>query len=194
MKTITLGDIEGAVAGIDADISMSREFAEVAQEIVQEIASDDSISAIEQAARLAGASFLLDIAKGRVNPKAAREFLKSLFEKKTPAPVQRIEQKTQADFRIIFADALQANPDVLEASLDRALVAQNKIQERLGLPPSLQIPAEMAIQTEDREVEKFSEFQSGQDAEQLIKWQPGMEPEELRKVRNVQKEKADNEL
>lgn len=158
-----------------ANTPMQPDFAEAAEAIIRETEDDDQLPAIERAARLAGAYLLLGVAGGSVEGKAAYDFLKGLFEKKTPAPVQRIEQRTHADFRVLFATAIETNPNILQDSLDKAEQAHASIRERLSLPPSLELVADEA---------EFEEQAVGEPAvEAPLVWKPGQEPAEITSVR-----------
>lgn len=175
MKTITIPDDE---LEVNPQSNIVPDFAKAAEEIIRETEADSQLPSIERAARLAGAYLLLGVASGKIDGKPEYDFLRNLFEKKTPAPVQRIEQRTHADFRVLFASAIQTNPDILEESLAKAEEAHMAIRERLNLPPSLQLPPKVADEAE------FEEQAVGEPAvEAPLGWKPGQEPAEITAVR-----------
>jgi len=94
MKTIRLTDDDIAIGGDPGIRTPAPDFSAAAEAIIAETEADAELPAIESAARLAGAHLLLAVQSGEVDGKLAYDFLKNLFEKKTPAPVQRIEQRT----------------------------------------------------------------------------------------------------
>jgi hypothetical protein len=177
MKTVTIPDED---LEVESENILIPDFAKAAQDIIEETEADDQLPSIEKAARLAGAYLLLGVASGKFEGKPEYDFLKNLFEKKTPAPVQRIEQRTHADFRVLFTGALQANPNILDESLARAVVAHQAIQERLTLPPSLELPPKVADEAE------FEEKGIGEEVPKVetpVDWKPGQEPAEITSIR-----------
>jgi len=92
---------------------------------------DGSLDSIEALGRISLAVLVDDIAEGRWEGKEALSFLRTLAEKKTPPPVQRIEQREQIDMRVIMASAVGSNVAALDLALEKAKAAQNEIKERL---------------------------------------------------------------
>jgi len=174
-RTFTDDELDEGFDGVPAPRARPErpDFSSAAAAIIAETESDKQLPAIECAARLAGADLLLAVESGEVDGKLAYDFLKNLFERKTPAPVQRIEQRTHADFRVLFQAAVQDNPNVLEESLARAEAAHLAIQERLSLPPSLELPPCV--------VDKAEVFDETRDVS--LEWKPGQEPAEITRVR-----------
>jgi len=190
MKTVTIPDED---LEAEPENVLAPDFTKAAMDIMEETEADDQLPSIEKAARLAGAYLLLGVASGKFEGKPEYDFLKNLFEKKTPAPVQRIEQRTHADFRILFTGALRANPNILDESLARAEVAHKAIQERLTLPPSLELPPKVADEAEfeERVVGDDGAVETpiaGSPADRpsnkvALDWKPGQEPAEITSIR-----------
>lgn len=180
MKVRRLSDEDMAIGGgsvASPSVYTMPDFAQAAEAIIDETNADDQLPAIEKAARLAGAALLMLIQQEELEGKPAFDFLKNLFEKKTPAPVQRIEQRTHADFRVIFEKAFQNNPNVLEESLARAEQVQLAIRERLSLPPSLELTPKVADEAE------FEKDALEPSVETPVNWKPGQEPAEITSIR-----------
>jgi len=176
-------DDEDLGIGEDGTSSLSSSFLESAKRIVDEALSDSSMPAIEQAARLAGAYLLQEIASGKMGDRDALTFLRALFQTKTPAPVQRIEQRTHADFRILFKAAIDDNPDVLDRTLTRALAAHDAICDRLSLPPSLQMPERVEGEIDEAGEGMLLTELDKPVSEMSTEWKPGDEPLEIAMIR-----------
>lgn len=77
-------------------------------------------------------SLLMQVSGGLLDPKQEFIFLKSLAEKKTQNPVQRVEQTTKVDLKVSIADAIENSSEALERTLAIAKKHNDEIRERLG--------------------------------------------------------------
>lgn len=77
-------------------------------------------------------SLLTKVSGGLLDPKQEFIFLKSLAEKKTQNPVQRIEQATKVDLRVSISDAIENSSEALERTLAIAKKHNAEVLERLG--------------------------------------------------------------
>ena len=114
-------------------------FMRYATELIDEIDSMPKITATEKLARIAGATLYERLANGQLHIQDAVKFLTAQFEKKTPMPVQRIEQEVRTDLRVIIEAGIQANPDIIEMSINNAVEARKEIQTQLSLPSTLEL-------------------------------------------------------
>jgi len=118
---------------------------EIASSLRSSLQAGD-IGDIEAAGRQALAAMLSEYADGNLPDKQAFAFLKSLAERKTPDPVQKVEQTTQVDMRVMVGALITDNPDALEQALGRAARARSEIAARLvaDAPLSLGETAELS--------------------------------------------------
>lgn len=98
------------------------------------------IGDIEAAGRQALAALLSLYAAGKLPDKQAFSFLKSLAERKTPDPVQKVEQTTQVDMRMMVGGLITDNLDALKEAVNYAKEARVSIASRLR-SDSLQLSA-----------------------------------------------------
>jgi len=108
-----------------------------AEEMLEEARDNDRISATEKLARVAGAELFMLYSAGKMHPMEAHKFLVEQFSKKTPSPVQKIEQDTKVDLNIMLRELVTDNPNILDMSTKKAIVARQDIQDKLDLPPTL---------------------------------------------------------
>jgi len=124
---------------IDLEIPFSDELAKLSRQIAEEVSEIDT-SNLEKAGRLSTAILLNMGATGKLNKPQFFTFLKTLADKKTPAPVQRIEQRTELDMQVIIANVIQSNPKVLQASIEKAALGRKEVMDRWGMDNGLSLP------------------------------------------------------
>lgn len=93
---------------------------------------EGSLDLTEAAGLNALKSLLIKSAGGLLT--SAQEFtlLKSLADKKTPDPVQKIEQQTKVDFNVTITEAIKANAPALQSSLEKAEAYNQEILAKLA--------------------------------------------------------------
>jgi len=89
------------------------------------------IDTVEAAGAFALSSLLAQVSGGLLDPKQEFIFLKSLAEKKTQNPVQRVEQTTKIDLKVSIADAIENSPEALERTLAIAKKHNDEVLARL---------------------------------------------------------------
>lgn len=99
---------------------------------LQEKLSSNDFDVTEISGLFALGSLLTKVSGGLLDPKQEFSFLKSLAEKKTQNPVQRIEQRTKVDLRVSIASAIEASPGALERTLEIAKKHNTEVLERLN--------------------------------------------------------------
>jgi hypothetical protein len=127
---------------IERKVPFADEFRRLADDIATSLRISldaDDITDIEAAGRQALAAMLALYADGDLPPKQAFTFLKSLAERKTPDPVQKVEQTTQVDMRVLVQGLITDNPAALQSALDRASEARREIAARLQNDAPLQL-------------------------------------------------------
>ena len=77
-------------------------------------------------------SLLQQVSGGLLDNKQEFSFLKTLADKKTQNPVQRVEQTSKVDLRVSLAAAIDANPEALERTLEQAKKHDKEVLERLN--------------------------------------------------------------
>ena len=88
-------------------------------------------------------------ATGLLNQNQTFGFLKSMAEKKTPNPVQRVEEHQKIDLRMIFQGAIDNNPEALESSLQQAKQRNQEIQDRLNLSEDMMLSSNPTLPKSD---------------------------------------------
>lgn len=99
--------------------------------LMQQIESGE-FDVTEVSGLFALSSLLKQVSGGLLDPKQEFSFLKSLAEKKTQSPVQRIEQTAKVDLKVSLADAIESSPEALERTLAIAKKHNDEVLERLG--------------------------------------------------------------
>jgi hypothetical protein len=92
---------------------------------------DGTMSITEMAGLLGMASSLSDYASGRVKGLMAHSMMRTLAEKKTPAPIARSENVTHFDIKNNLIDIVKNNPDALERTNAIADHQRETIQKKL---------------------------------------------------------------
>lgn len=77
------------------------------------------------------ASLLIKSAHSLLTPTQEFTLQKSLADKKTPSPAQKIEQQTKVDFNVTISEAIKANAPALQSSLEKAEAHNREVLERL---------------------------------------------------------------
>ncbi|MDQ1271459.1 MAG: hypothetical protein QG591_89 [Planctomycetota bacterium] len=95
------------------------------------------IDPIETSGRVALASLLRSVASGEMVGNASYNFLSALAQKKTPNPVQKIEEYQKVDMRMVISDLVASSPSILEEMKTKALEARLEIRERLRIADGL---------------------------------------------------------
>ena len=154
----------------------------------QSLASGD-IDTIEASGKTALAIMWEKIKKGELPLKEEASFLRSLATTKTPAPVVKVEQKQQLDMRMLIADAIEANPEKFTASVQRAAERRLEVIDRLKIDQvTMMLPDVEEIEENVIEERVFTPDQSfRRDMTEEYKWKPGMDPEEIAKLRAEQR-------
>ena len=109
----------------------------IAEQILSEL--DDSKTTLEQAGHISLAILLTKYAKGDLPSKEGFSLLKTLADKKTPAPVQRIEQRSIIDMRVLINEALETNSSKLEEAKVNARERKEEVMERYNMDESLEL-------------------------------------------------------
>jgi hypothetical protein len=112
------------------------EFSTLASDMIASMrASLDSgdISEIEAAGLIAMAAMCSLYASNSIPEKQMHSFLKSLAERKTPDPVQKVEQHSIVDMRVLVQSLIEKNPTALADATEKALVAKQHIVEKLQI-------------------------------------------------------------
>jgi len=146
---IGVGDLTTAFSDIDAEIPFSDKLLSLSIEIAEEL--PEEASSLERAGRLATAILLQMGATGRLDRDKLFTFLKTLADKKTPDPVQRIEQRTELDMRVIIASVVKDNPDVLQRSIEGARKGRQEVMSRWNMDSSLSLPPTPTLETAESE-------------------------------------------
>jgi hypothetical protein len=174
------------------DVPFSDELSDSAQRIADEAKvalEDGGITTIEAAGHYSLASVLEGMATGKMSYKKSFDTLRSLAEKKTPAPVQRIEQHQTVDMRSLLVTAVAENPKALEDVVAIAITAREQIREKLNssdaalalLPekkthPQKDLPLQGGDTLTPDDQDDFSQADIGD-------WTPGSAPVELRQLK-----------
>lgn len=98
--------------------------------LLEQIESDD-FDITEEVGLFALQSLLRQVSGGLLDPKQEFSFLKSLAEKKTQSPVQRVEQTTKVDLKVSIADAIENSSEALERTLAIAKKHNDEVLARL---------------------------------------------------------------
>ena len=113
MDTKTLDDVANLLQA-ESEQSFVPPYADemrgLAKRVLADIDGQGKMDTLEEAGRSALAVLLNLYADGGLSPTESVKFLKSLVEKKTPPPVQRIEQRTETDMRVLILDIVGSNP------------------------------------------------------------------------------------
>lgn len=147
-----------------------------AEEMLEEAEDNDKISATEKLARVAGAELFTLYYEGKMHPMEAHKFLVEQFSKKTPSPVQRIEQDTKVDLNVMIQELVTNNPNILDMSTQKAIIARQDIQDKLDLPPTLAMEPVVAGDSLSNPVAVDGESPAPQS------WQG--EPDEIKAIRD----------
>lgn len=132
MKT---GEIQVNTLRVSAKIPYADKLQKTADLIAKD--ADQSLDngrmgGVEAAGHLSMAVLLHSVSSDNIPLQKALPLLKSLAEKKTPDPVQKIEQRTEIDMRALMVDAVSANAGALENVVAIALTAREQVRERVG--------------------------------------------------------------
>ena len=145
----------------------AEDMSELAEKLMGHVRSslaNNDMDLIEAAGRTALGVMLEQYASGDLEKRDAIAFLRNLADKKTPAPVQKVEQFTQIDMNILLKNAIQDNPNAVSDAMKKAEVWREQIKAKYGMDDTLQLPA-----NEDDIIDaEFVDFE---------------EPDELKKVR-----------
>lgn len=114
-----------------AENNTSLLIAEKIESEIEEGLETGSLDSTEAAGLNSLANLLRKSATGLLSPTQEFTLMKSLANKKTPSPAQKIEQQTKVDFKITIAEAIEANAPALQASLDKARVYNEELLDRL---------------------------------------------------------------
>lgn len=186
MKT---GEIQVNTLKISKKVPYAEDLQETADIIAtdaKQSLDDGRMGGVEAAGHLSMAILLRSIATDNVPLTKALPLLKSLAEKKTPDPVQKIEQRTEIDMRMLIADAVSANAGALENVVAIALTAREQVRERIGAkdnrleltpPVKATLPVqgdEEGIQEEDAGLNEFSYELRSTKIDELLQASPAM--------------------
>ena len=125
---------------------------EVAEKLdisVMEKFESGEIDATETIGLLAMSQLTKLNATGLLNQNQTFGFLKSMAEKKTPNPVQRVEEHQKIDLRGIFQVVIDNNPEALESSLQQAKQRNQEIQDRLNLSEDMMLSSNPTLPKSD---------------------------------------------
>lgn len=127
----------------------------VANSIEEDVLSrldDNDIELIEAAGQLSLVELLRQHTLGKLTEKQAFKMLQDLVSKKTPNPIQRIEETQKIDIRVVFADILQSSPDVLERTLVMSRQRNEEVKQKLGLDSSMMLDSRANVVGDSRAV------------------------------------------
>lgn len=106
-----------------------------------EALDSEEIDPVEAAGHQALASLLMMHIRGELPKDFSAKFLKSIAEKKTPSPVQKIEQTTRVDLNVLFSALIEGSPDTLIRMTRLAGERAQQVQKRLGVTSDYLLPA-----------------------------------------------------
>jgi hypothetical protein len=109
------------------------------KEAIEEGMDAGTIDATEALGNLSMAALTELYQNGLLDDKQAFTFLNSMAIKKTPAPVQRIEQHTKMDLRVIFNEIVEDNEAQREKTLAQSKVWNSEVMERLKLNENMEL-------------------------------------------------------
>jgi len=133
MKRVTVKS--NVLANAKNKIPYSAELTEAADVLADNTVidvNDKKIGDIEAIGRLSMATLVKGTADGVISMKEAFPLLRSLAEKKTPDPIQRIETHQTIDMRAILTAAILENPTALKDAAERAAEARETVRQRIG--------------------------------------------------------------
>lgn len=87
---------------------------------------------VEAAGHISLATILAAVSSGDIPLKQVYPLLKGIAEKKTPAPVQKIETRQEVDMRAVLVEAVASNPSALEKVVAISLAAREKVRIQIG--------------------------------------------------------------
>lgn len=121
--------------------SIPLRYAEEARRLAGELLVEarEHPSTLEASGTLALAVLLEQAAAGQLEPAQEFSFLKGLAEKKTPAPIQKMEVASKTDMRVLIADAIEQNSDIMKAAMAKAIADRAAIRERLKLTSAMEL-------------------------------------------------------
>lgn len=121
--------------------SIPERYATQARELAEELAIEarGNLSLLESSGVLALAILFEQLAAGQLEPTQGFSFLKGLAEKKTSAPVQKMEVESKTDMRVLIAGAIEQNSTVMKEALVKALADREAIRERLKLTSAMEL-------------------------------------------------------
>lgn len=114
----------------------------IANAITSNISEDinsGNLDTVEATGNLAMSVLLTQYKEGLLDDKQAFAFFKEMASKKTQAPIQRIEQHSKIDLRVIFNDITESNEDIKSASLRQAKVWDGEVRKRLELDDNMML-------------------------------------------------------
>lgn len=126
-------------------------------------------STLEKSGMLSLAFLFRRLASGSLTDNQAFTLLKSLVDKKTPAPVQKIEQHTVLDMGALLMDAVASNSEAKLALMATARVGKVEVMERYSMGEDLQV-ADRRIVSDGADAKK----------DDVVIWN---EPDELKDLR-----------
>jgi len=186
MDNNTLNDIAERMAQASSVFPYAEEMRDLAKRVFEDISSSN-MDTLEEAGRASLGILLQLYADGAMQPEAAMKFLNTLAEKKTPPPIQRIQQKTETDMRILISDAVGDNPDKLAATIALANQRKEEIKAKLKIGDSLMLDAPL----EDEEESQQEDYILEDDPEirKLVN-----EPNEIHRMRFPKETEANDRL
>lgn len=139
------------------------------------------MDAVQASGHIALSKLLEDTADGTLSPKQSTPILKSLAERKTPDPVQRIQTHQTVDMRAIILQAVEDNPDKLQETLQIAIAAREQVKQRIGAPDNaLELkPVERKALPNEAPI---APLESTPITLKSTNWNPGESPPEITKL------------
>lgn len=132
------------------------ELEQIADEIISEIA-DSGGTILERSGMLGLAILFKDLASGKLTRSQTFTLLKDLLMHKTPAPVQRIEQRTTLDLGILLKEAVAENRASMERLDAAARRGKEEVMARYGMDETLELPQRALSEKLEDEVVDYTE-------------------------------------
>jgi len=117
---------------VSEEIPYSEELLQAAQSLIEE-SETEQFDPIELIGRASLASLISTVANGKLDKDKSYQVLKTFAEKKTPSPVQKVEQTTKLDMRMVFAELVASNDAKRAQALGQAELNKKAIIDKLKI-------------------------------------------------------------
>lgn len=141
-KTIDISPQKSTIDAIPEYDSELQRAAEAISARAAEALESEEIDPVEAAGHQALASLLMMHIRGELPKDFSAKFLKSIAEKKTPSPVQKVEQTTRVDLNVLFTGLIEGSPDTLIRMTRLAGERAQQVQKRLGVTSDYLLPVD----------------------------------------------------